>query len=497
MPKLDQLLAPTWEERKYASQAIFEKCCELGEVDFKNWVEQQINAMAQPLYFLRNILAFWGKYFEKELTIRMCEYADYKVKEWETSLRLAREFELANIPTEDYDFMISMGVIQVIKSLGFIANQIEPELIECIKHPELSFRHAVEVALEESKIISGEGFEAFWTNLCLLTDDHYSRRKMVAKFITPKTWLMLQESIETGKPFNEKWQEYPAQLALETLPYVNNDVSKIAYDYLTENFFEQRLVKTQASYIHTLTRLSEKFGFNEKIAEYCSHHLYEHKALDFQDMDRLYSAYTDYLSLYNIKKENVILQQVNTPWALSTLCDNLSIIEDVPFDLLSATIRKSLGNYDGFDGVPHDNAIALLCSNQDYAMNCRYLIYAWWYQQCQYYEVHNQFELEQLQDVVKLVDVLGHYAKPIINELYLALNHCLKDEVEGRVNLWRHPYKDILVKLGYTQSNFLTRIKLTPNESEIELSDEYEPCDITIKLIYAIKQAEDSIKENE
>lgn len=492
---ITQLLAPTWQERKLASQEIFEKIVQFGEADAKTWVEQQVNMLPQPQYFIQNLIIFWGQFTEKEFELRMGQFPNYSVKSWHPKFQLAQEFELANIPTEDLDFMVSLGVIQVIQSLGFFAHHIEDLLMDCITHPDISFRYAAEVALEDSKLIRGNGFKEFWYHLCLLTDDHYHRRKMVAKYITPANWLLLLESIETGKPFNEKWQDYPARLALESLPFVNDEVSKLAYDYLTQHFFDKRPVNTQASYIHTLTRLSQKHGFNKKIAQYCQDNLTMHRDLDFHEMDSLYSAYTDYLSLYDVKKMQFTLQQIDTPWALSTLCDNLAVIKNPPLDLIVNTVIKSLGNYNGYDGAPNDNTIELLISNPEYAIECRYIIASWWYRACQDYLTHNTFELDVLQDVIKLIDVLGQCAKPMLEGLYLALNNCLKDEIEGGTNLWREPYATTLLKLGYTQRNFNQQIQLDKNNLDQELSDEYEPTDITLELMQVISKLEEEIRE--
>lgn len=389
MLALTDLLSPTWEKRKHAEQQLFNLCIEHSPAEISQWLTQEINQLPNPILFLQTLIVFWGDIQAKQYQQRMQD-SHLAISEtqlaWAKSITIEDKWYAAEtLPSfKPFHFELTgLGIVELIKHLGFIAPQIEATLLACMNHAEPAVQLAGEIALGNSEHMSEKTFIAFWQNLATRSDDHPQRRSLLGKHITLKRLPLLIEAIEHQRPHNTRWQTYPAELALSCLPFTENTVAKTAHDYLQQHLTHKRTPILQASYLHALTKLSQQHGFQQTIADFCQNGLQQNQLLEESDKDQLNAAYVDYLSAYHPAQYLIPLAAIQTPWALSTLCQNLATAPSIPLALLVTTIQKSLGNYDGFDGMPHCDAVSLLLSQTENAIQCRYSIIAWWYQVCQ------------------------------------------------------------------------------------------------------------------
>ncbi len=229
-----------------------------------------------------------------------------------------------------------------------------------------------------------------------------------------------------------------ASVALDALGKLSNSHAKTAYDFLEAHLTTQRKAEAQASFIHTLTKLSKQFGFSAQSIAYCRTSLAGHHE-EKSDNDGLYSAYVDYLSNHNLQENTEILQNVNTPWALTTLCRNLQTADKVPLPLLQHAVAESLGNYDGGDGMPHDDAVALLLSQHEYVEQCCHLIFAWWHNAHNEARTDGDWDYREIDNAIAFTKILKDKAQPMLAGLQQALDDYIK--VTSFISLQEHVTK--------------------------------------------------------
>ncbi len=427
MIPLTQLLAPTWEERKQADEALLAFTMENQNKVGKH-IQQQLQAMDDPKAFVHNVIAFWGSVIFKDYKYRMGKYCQQEA--WEITFDYDNSKAFADINMHKIRANLLRGVPTFIEHLGFMGEEVEEALLCCLAHPEPVVVTVAEKAIGDSQSLSDSGFQTMWAEMSASRSDWWQRRKDLAQHLTISRLETLFTAILADKSRGKK-ATAPASLALGALGELSGVCAKIAYDFLEEHLPTKRKAEAQASFIHALTKLSKQFGFSTQSTAYCREHFIAGHHYERHDNDRLYAAYVNYLSSQDVPKNIDILQQVKTPWALSTLCRNLQTADEVPVAVLQHAVGKSLGNYDGCDGMPHDDAVELLLSQHKYIVQCRHLIFAWWNTLCHESSVKNYWEHEELDDAIAFIKVLKDKAQPMLEGLQQALDYFIYDDMDN------------------------------------------------------------------
>lgn len=460
--QLEKLLAPTWEARKQADEELFHfSINDESKRRFSKMLQTQIQAMPDGNTFVKDMLAFWGTVIFKQYKSRMGRHC--KIDSWAITFAYSEKaFADMDMRRIRPDLLCGFGVLQVLENLNFtdMDADFEAVLVCCLRHGESVVIGAAEKALGSMPTISDDSFRQFWQLSASSNSDYVLRRQYLVKHLNPTRLQLLFTAILDNKRQKNEITS-PACMALGTLNYARGESAKIAHAFLQENLTTKRSPVAQATLIHSLTTLSKQYGFSEPVIAYCQTHLGNEHRGDKYDNDRLYSAYTNYLSAHDLQANIDVLQTVNTPWALSTLCRNLKEADVIPFAILQHAVGKSLGNYDGFDGMPHDDAVELLLQRDEYIEKCQYLIYAWWNNLCHQAGVEGYWENEELETAIAFIKVLKTQAQPMLKGLEQALNWLIQtdiDNTEEDFSVVQAKFSDKMQKLGYSEAQIQIQI---------------------------------------
>ncbi len=100
-------------------------------------------------------------------------------------------------------------------------------------------------------------------------------------------------------------------------------------------------------------------------------------------------------------------------------------------EVLRHLAKHGLGNFDGCDGLPHDNIVQLLQQNFKCVQWCQQEIFTWWEKECREFEEENHYhEIDIIDDAIGFVRILKSDAQPMRSGLQKCLDVLINDEVD-------------------------------------------------------------------
>jgi len=370
--KLQDLLAPAWDERTHAAEFLMlellgfpEPSSEtLGLIPFdsvpsslpKQIHDEICELKPSPEVFLSALVAFWADVSEQKFKKRIERFgkkADTCLSENWSSPHLAVFPMTPVVPPVSGDDMYDVWVWSFISRLIPYAKMIERQLIACLDHPVSIVHRAAESALGTvnsmaAKVAKGRGK--------ILEQPQNERVAMVLNGFEPG---ISEKESDARFIIIRSWNENDAQAA---------------YDYLLQRIDAPWSNKQLGDLIDTLLVISEKSGFKTEsvsaVKQFAQHH-----------SDYVRSSVAFFLASHSADEHYDMLKLLAKDGDSSVplcVCLGLEKQSDIPPDLLRAVISKTLDNYDCHDNQPHESAVNLLIKMGESAKIVLPEILAWW-----------------------------------------------------------------------------------------------------------------------
>lgn len=423
---LQDLLAPTWRERARAEDALRAARLEIDAEEELIWpevVQAEIRALQpSPEIFLSALVGFWAEVSLQQLRKRLPKAGvalDKTLSQAWASPHAARFPMTPAKPPASANMMRGMWVWKLIEKIGPCGALIEQQLLACLEHPEPVVWSAAETALGTVADWSDAGFAQF---LAVAEQrgregQIWQRARIAAQHVNPTRIDLLLNGLEPGA--SEQFT-LPRFAILERLV---GDTAPIAYQHLLSHLSGAWSDDQRAELIQALTTLSRTLGFDPQAVSYVRT-LIQHRHVEVQ------CAAVNFLAAHSPAEHGALLLALpaNThPWVASDLCRGLALHSQIPPELLRMAVSRSLGNYEGYDGEPHNSAVALLTQNEGgHARNALEEIVAWW----EAASAESYLDREEITDALALAEALGVAAAPMKPGMERALAFLTTDDDE-------------------------------------------------------------------
>jgi hypothetical protein len=417
--KLQDLLAPTWRERVLVTEALELELSTYPEPPspWSQEIQEEIRLLQpSPQAFLSALVAFWAELDAKRYLKRMKELPQKPATSLTWTSPQASLFPMtpATPPVLGWSTR-GQWAWTFIERLGPFVSMIELQLLACLNHPEPMVRNAVETAFGMADSMTDAGFRHF-----LATEDRYGRNGMIrqraqaiAKHVHGDRLALVLQGLEA------RISEARAVARLSIIGSLTGPHAQEARGHLLQRINAPWSPESLGALIRALTQVSENLGFDPQTVAAVAP-LTRHEHIDVR------SGATRFLASHSPVEHLETLMTLTTdphPWVLLALCFGLTRHTHIPSDLLKAAVAKSLGNYEGHDGEPHDSAIQLLIKQGTNATVALPEILDWWSR----VSAEENWEFEEIKDALTLADMLGAFAAPMKPGFERVLEHRLAD----------------------------------------------------------------------
>lgn len=414
---LQKLLAPTWRERARADDELFAEIMQSNfEEEMQVWpdtVQAEIRALQpSPEIFLSALVGFWAEVVLRQYRERMSQFKQRKKQPTaaeDAALSQAWSSPHAALfpmsPTEppvSVNMMRGLSVWNFIAKIGPCGAMIEPQLLACLDHPEPAVWDSAESAFGTVECLSDKGFIEFLAAAERRGGDGqlWKRARIAAQHVNLARVHGLLDGLLPGA---SEACTLPRFAILEQL---TGEPTSIAYQHLLSQLSGAWSDEQRAGLIRALTSLSRTLGFDPQAISYIT------TLIQSQNVE-VQCAAVEFLATHSPAEHCglfLALPADTHPWVSMALFRGLARQTQIPPELLRMVISRSLGNYDGYDGEPHNSAVALLAQNEgSHARSALEEIIAWWEQASS----ESYLDREIITDALALAEVLGAAAAPM------------------------------------------------------------------------------------
>lgn len=275
-------------------------------------------------------------------------------------------------------------------------------MLACLDHPEPVVWDAAESALGAVEHWSDAGFARF-----LAVAERrgrggqiWKRARIAARHLNPERVALVLDGLEPGA------DETLALARFAILERLDGELAPTAYRHLLHHLGGAWPDAERAYLIRALTPLSRKLGFDSRAVARI-------KTLIHSENGELQCAAVGFLVAHSPAKHLDLFMGLladSQPQVLGELCRGLAHHPKIPPELVRLAISRGLGNYDGYDGEPHDSAVALLKERAGrHARIALAEIVAWW----ETASSDPYLERSAIADALALAEVLGAAAAPL------------------------------------------------------------------------------------
>jgi hypothetical protein len=360
-----------------------------------------------PEMFLSALVEFWADVALRQLRQRMRQpetaAADAVLAQSWSSPHAALFPMTPPEPPASVNMLRGAGAWGVIERLGPCGELIERQLLACLDHPEPVVWDAAESACGTMERLSDQGFAQFLAVAERRGHDGqlWKRARIAAQHVNSERVHLLLDGLVPGA---SQELTLPRFAILERL---TGDAALSAYRHLLSHLSDAWVDEQRAELIQALTALSRILGFDPQAVAYVRT-LIQSQSVDVQ------CAAVGFLLAHSTSEHAALLLALPAdmhPWVASSLCRGLTLHPQIPPELLRLAVSRSLGNYDGYDGEPHNSAIALLLNGYDgcHAHAALAEIMAWW----ETASKDRYLERETINDALALAEILGAAAAPM------------------------------------------------------------------------------------
>ncbi len=350
-----------------------------------------------PEVFVRALVAYWSDLSSELFYQRMAAFG--QEPEPPSDPPGWRHDDLNQYTLEPHETKIvnvlrGAGAWEVVRRLGIHGAAVESQLLACLEHPEPSVCDAAEIALGGIESLDDVSFDQFLRHADRMGRNHMvkDRARALARHVTSAArYDALTIGLQPGVEEDVLEARCAVFCALKQEPAAKAQALVGALIPLAWDDEQRALL------VHTLTRISSRCGFRS-----CDQELVRGV------MESGAKTRTNALGFLAASEpaanESELLRAVAgaDPAELSSICDWLGCASDIPASLLRSAVAAALGNYDLYDGLPHDEAVALILEHPDYAAGVQEEIIDWWLA-----AAGDELEHGEIADAVKLCEALG------------------------------------------------------------------------------------------
>lgn len=361
---LPSLLSRKWLERKKADLLLLEHFTQDDrESDphvIEPWPERYQAAIRQlepdPATFLSALIAFWADQCADEFTLRMAQFEKgpsppLDRSGW-ASLHAAR-FPLDDKPRRrDFD-MYGLWIGRLLSRIGPIATPCVPQLIACLRHPEPTVSGSAIGALGSIGPEARAALPALVERATggELGADRITLPRAIARIAGDSLELAAHLSTRLRDTESEQVTRGACAVLRETKPG-----RRTGLDVAVAAFPHAKSAERRADLLWSATDWAEREGVRG--TEVLT--LAGTARMDPSERVRAAAAWCQG-RLGDVRDEESLMQYANDehPWVRGALAQAL-IGRAPPSERVVQRIAKNLGDYNGYDGSPHDDAVEVL-----------------------------------------------------------------------------------------------------------------------------------------
>lgn len=399
---------------------------EIAAEDAPVWpeaIQQEIRSLEpSPAAFLSALVGFWADVALQQYRERMHQpdaLAAAALSQTWASPHIALFPVTPAEPPGSANMMRGLWVWNFIEKIGPCGALIESQLLACLDHPEPVVWSAAESAFATVDQLSDAGFAQFLA----VAERHgsngqlWKRAQIAALHVNPTRMTLLLNGLEPGA------DETLALARFAILERLEGEVAATAYHYLLRYLPGEWSDAQRANLIRALTSLSQTLGFDPRAIS-------QIKTWMQSPTIELQCAALGFLVAHSPLADRETLLNLPAdahPWVLTELCRGLARHTQLPPELLRMLIARSLGNFDGYDGEPHDSAVTLLTDNAGYHASAALPeIVTWW----EATSAKRYLDREIVADALKIAEVLGVAAAPLKPGMERALASLMVESTE-------------------------------------------------------------------
>lgn len=432
VPDIAALLAPTWQARARADNALIGLIMDAppGSVPWPEPVQAAVRALQpSPQAFLSALVAFWAdvsaRVFARRMRgVRGSGDATWPALDPEGPTRL---FPMT--PAEPPTRSLRMGGLWVwgfIERLGPIAALVEAQLVDCLEHPERVVCDAAERALLGVEALSDAAYRRF-----LAVADLRGRNGMVgtrlqalARHANPARLALLLEGLAPSLPAQAQAARFGILAALQ---------GALAQEALAALIACIDLPWPEAGHAELIGAIDELCKALDVDPATIDGLLPAMRLAAASDAVRVRSSAAAFLARHACAQEGARLLALAAdphPWVRGSVARGLMTQRDVPTALLRALVASSLGDYSSGDGQPHDCIVELLLRFPTSAEHLMPDIVRWW----DATTAEHALDREPIQQAMRICDALAAHVdtRALLPGLERALAWltAVEDEVE-------------------------------------------------------------------
>lgn len=414
LPNLPALLAPTWAERAAAEDVLRRWLFELRPNDpkepFYAWPEPVQSAIAalqpNPATFLAALLAFWADVALRAHQRHLASLGGNVVGDWASppwgSAALLQFPMNPAYPPRSRRAPPGQAVFDFICHLGAPAAAIETQLLGCLRHPDPQVVFAAEVALGTCPQLSDSGFAALLGYAERTGRNGYAqiRTQALARHLTASRMPAFLEGITPTTRTQQR------SVRCRILGHLPDERAALAAPRLLALLREARSSKAFCDIAMALpTEGALGAALALEVLQHARSTSVEHRRAAARNL-----AAHDPVQHCDAL---LALAADADPWVKVYLAEGLLHASHIPAELLRCLAAHTLGDYDGYDGEPHDRVVRLLIHTGQRAAALPEI--AIWFTE---YINQGDFEGSGLHQTLDLLEALGDAARPLAPELH-------------------------------------------------------------------------------
>lgn len=358
------------------------------------------NLRPTPAVFLSALLGFWAGMSARQHATFTNMDLDAALGPWKDMGDHATRFPMTPAEPRVSGFsMRGMWVLKFFERLGPLASEIESRLLACVEHADTIAGDAAVLALGGADTLTDEGYRRFLAvadargRNGLLRD----RARAIARHTVGARLSIVLDGVQPASPDGVQIARFAVLGAL------GGEAARDALAALTHRLHEPWPESGHASLLRALDTLVRTAGMGvdallPAIRERAVHAHVEVRAAAAVFVARHAAEAEDDLL--------VALADDPHPWVREAVCSGLMSRPAVDARLLRTLCGNSLGNYDGYDGDPHDSVVALLLHDPVAAAQVVPAIVHWWNEAT----VAAWIERETTRQAMQLCDALAPHA---------------------------------------------------------------------------------------
>lgn len=357
--KIEDLLAPTWEERRNASMVLGDKL----EI-YDEHLKKEIEALKpSPEIFFSKLIAYWADVSLLEFRKRMKSYInnnnDYYLKlskAWQSPYQ-SDIFVKPKIKTFDLPaMMVWMFIGNIANNMHFKIDKIQ--LLACLQHPEIGVNETISKLLLTHKEMNDKNFlhiliEADKKGRNGTREDFWNRSDLIIKHLNQKRLNILLKDIHTNIPLMGLYSRLGVLNRIKNKKFIAK-----SYEYLYAKIDLNWAIEQRIQIFYSLASMSKKIGFQQKFLLYIQNYIKDENPSMRSCVVYILLIHSPFEHLDILKKALVDAH----PYMLLSFCRGLIEHKELPSELFYQTILQSLDNYDACDGEPQYSAVELIIS---------------------------------------------------------------------------------------------------------------------------------------